>query len=397
MTQQTASKNSGKSNRLFSLDALRGLDMMFLTVVAPIIWAIDSIWKLPQALMDQIEHPWEGFTCWDMIMPCFIFMCGAAIPFALEKRLDANGGKPNAAYWKHVLGRVALLWGLGLLVQGRLATFDWNLIRLYDNTLETIAAGYLAVAVTILFKSWKVRIGVPVVCFVVYGLLLHCLGDYSPNGNFAGIVEQSILIKIVPATSETMKEITTVGILADPATIPERIYRFGSEVHYTWYLTTLMCAFMAFAGYFATKILTAAAPEWTKAKRLFAYGAALLALGWLLAFAGVKMVKHIYTVSFTAQAMGWSALLLAALYVLTDIWRLRRGFGLVILFGQYALVAYMIEECFKSVSVAFAKRLFSGVPNFIGTDRYQPLVMALACVGVIIAALLIRRKLKSRT
>ena len=57
--------------------------MMFLTVVAPLVWACHAVWGLPGGVLFQFTHPWEGFTCWDIIMPMFIFMCGAAIPFAL--------------------------------------------------------------------------------------------------------------------------------------------------------------------------------------------------------------------------------------------------------------------------------------------------------------------------
>ena len=170
----------------------------------------------------------------------------------------------------------------------------------------------------------------------------------------------------------------------------------GSEVHYTWYLTSLMCAFMAFAGYYATKILLSAAEPWTKARRLFAYGAILLALGWILAFCGVRMVKHIYTVSFTAQAMGWSALFLAVLYVLTDIWKVRRGFGVAILFGQFALTAYLMEEFFKPVTVKFAEMLTPGFPHLLGTAKYQPLIVAVVVVLEIITVLAVRRALKGR-
>ena len=385
-----------KRERLFSLDLMRGLDMMFLTVLAPLLWAVHAIWPLPDAVTWQLDHPWEGFTCWDIIMPMFIFMCGAAIPLSLEKRLERNGGKPDAGYWKHVIWRVVMLWTLGLLVQGRLATLDWMYIRLYDNTLQTIAFGYLAVALTILIPNVRARIAVPVACFAIYGILLHFLGDYSLNGNFAGVVEQNILLKIVPNGSETWKEIASVGILADQSKIPARILLMGSEVHYTWYLTSLMCAFMSFAGYYATKILQAGAEPWTKARRLFLYGAVLLALGWVLALCGVKMVKHIYTVSFTAQAMGWCALVLAALYVLTDIWKLRRGLGVCVLFGQFALTAYLLEEFFKPVTVKFAEMLTPGFPHLLGTDRYQPLIVAVVVVAEIIAVLAIRRGLKKR-
>ena len=121
------------------------------------------------------------------------------------------------------------------------------------------------------------------------------------------------------------------------------------------------------------------------------------------------MVKHIFTVSFTAQAMGWSALLYAGLYVLTDIWKVRRGFGLCVLFGQFALTAYVIGEGCVYVAQAgqpglaehlfagdFAKMFVSGIPNLIGTAQYQPLFETLFVIAVTIGALAVRRRLKAR-
>ena len=73
--------------RLFSLDLLRGLDMLLLTVVGPFFAALDKAVGLPSGFMRQFHHEWGGFTLWDIIMPLFIFMCGCAVPFALGKRL----------------------------------------------------------------------------------------------------------------------------------------------------------------------------------------------------------------------------------------------------------------------------------------------------------------------
>ena len=375
-------------NRLFSLDLLRGLDMMFLTVVAPLVWACHAVWGIPEGVLFQFTHPWEGFTCWDIIMPMFIFMCGAAIPFALERRLERNGGRPDTAYWKHVICRVAMLWVLGLLVQGHITSLDALEIRPYNNTLQTIAFGYLVCAAAVCVPSMTFRIALPVVCFAVYGVLLHAFGDYTMTGNFAEKVEQATLTALLPAGSAAIHEIGELGYLPD--------ITVRGEIHYTWVLTSLMFVFMTFCGYFATKILLTEATQKTKAVRLFAYGAALLALGWILAFCGVRMVKHIFTVSVTAQAMGWCVLLLAALYVLTDIWKFRRGLGVCILFGQFALTAYLMEEFFKPVTVKFAEMLTPGFPHLLGTAKYQPLVIALAVVAEIIVVLIIRRKLKER-
>ena len=375
-------------SRLYSLDLLRGLDMMFLTVVAPLLWAVHAVWGLPDGMLFQLTHPWEGFTCWDIIMPLFIFMCGAAIPFSLERRIERNGGRPGAAYWKHVAWRFAMLWVLGLLVQGHLTSLDALEIRPYNNTLQTIAFGYLVCAIAVTIPSMAFRIALPVLCFAVYGVLLHVFGDYSMTGNFAEKVEQAALTALLPAGSKAIHEVGELGYLPD--------ITVRGEIHYTWVLTSLMFVFMAFAGYFSTKILQAKAEPWTKARRLFAYGAALLALGWILAFCGVRMVKHIFTVSFTAQAMGWCALLLAALYVLADIWKVRRGFGVAILFGQFALTAYLMEEFFKPVTVKFAEMLTPGFPHLLGTAKYQPLIVAVVVVLEIITVLAVRRALKGR-
>jgi len=375
------------SERLYSLDLLRGLDMMFLTVLAPLVWACHAVWGLPLGVLYQFTHPWEGFTCWDIIMPMFIFICGAAIPFALERRLEKRGGRPDAAYWKHVLLRVAMLWVLGMLVQGHLFSLDALEVRPYNNTLQTIAFGYLVCAAAICVPSMKFRLALPAVCFVAYGVLLHAFGDYTMTGNFAERVEQAALTALLPVGSKAIHEVGELGYLPD--------ITVRGEIHYTWVLTSLMFVFMTFCGYFATKILQADAPQKTKALRLFAYGAALLALGWVLAFGGVKMVKHIFTVSVTAQAMGWCALVLAALYVLTDIWKVR-CFGICVLFGQFALTAYLMEEFFKPVTVKFAELLTSGFPHLLGTAKYQPLIVAIVVVLEIITVLSVRRAMKGR-
>ena len=128
-----------KSERLFSLDLLRGLDMILLVVIGPMFAAINTAWPLPDCVMGQFHHNWGGFTLWDLIMPLFIFMCGSAVPFALEKRkTDGRAGLP---YWRHVLARVAVLWILGMIAQGRLLSMDILLINPFNNTLQAIASG----------------------------------------------------------------------------------------------------------------------------------------------------------------------------------------------------------------------------------------------------------------
>ena len=373
--------HGSNAERLYSLDLLRGLDMVFLTVVGPLVWAVHAGWGLPDGFLYQFTHPWEGFAAWDIIMPLFLFMCGAAIPLSLERRLEKNGGRPNAAYWRHVAGRVALLWVLGMVVQGRLLSFDLLSIRPYNNTLQTIAAGYLGMAVLVCLPM-KWRVAVPLLGFAAYGLALHLGGDYSMTGNLAERVEQAVLTAVMPAGSKAVHELGQLGYLG-------RLTEIG-EIHYTWILTTPMFLFMVACGYFASRILLSDGEGKTKTLRLVAFGAALLAGGWLLAVCGVKMVKHVFTVSFTAQAMGWSSLLLAGAYLVVDVWRFRAGTKTLILFGRTSLLAYMIGEFFWPCFAYTGDFLTGGLVHIIGAPA-RGVVSCLVSIALLVGALRIRR------
>ena len=354
--------------RLLSLDMLRGADMFLLTVVGPFVWALDKSFGLPKGVLAQFDHAWGGFSLWDIIMPLFIFMSGAAVPFAMKGRLD--DGHARWRYWRHVLSRFALLWVFGMVAQGRLLTLDANLISPFDNTLQTIAFGYLACAIVYRIPSRAVRFAIPAALALVYTLILAFLGDYSKTGNAAMLFENWFVPFTVPATSRVLE-------LADPG--------------YTWWATIPMFAAMGLSGMCATEILKDEnlAPS-RRATRLAVVGAALLAVGWALVPV-IPPIKHIYTLSFTAQAMGWSMLALAALYALFDIRFAEsaaagRAMSLLVLFGRTSLLAYMCIEVFGSVFDAFGKMFAPGFVHLFG-EWAGPLSTWLASTLLLVAVL----------
>ena len=355
--------------RLYSLDVLRGLDMILLVVVGPVVNAANAVWHFSPAFMGQFRHAWEGFALWDIIMPLFIFMCGAAIPFALGRRLE--NGRPGVAFWKHVLLRVLMLWVLGMVVQGRILTLDLAKFNPYSNTLQAIAAGYLAAACVMLIRRKSVQIAAPIALALLYALLLAFGGDYTEHGNFAFKTDIAILKAILPADSE---------YLARPN-------------YYTWFSTSLMFAAMTLAGFHATEILRGGGDKRQKAIRLFAYGVALEVVGWTVS-PWIPVIKPIFTLSFTAQAMGYCVLSLAVLYVLTDVFMVRRGLGIVVLFGQCALTAYLAGGFFRPVLAKLADVVIQGFPHAFGLD---PAAMGLvsSCVVACELALLlaVRRRI----
>ncbi|MBQ6137659.1 MAG: DUF5009 domain-containing protein, partial [Kiritimatiellae bacterium] len=326
---------------------------------------------LPECVMGQVRHNWGGFTLWDLIMPLFIFMCGAAVPFALARRME--NGRPTFAYWRHVIARAAVLWILGMVAQGRLLSMDALLINPFNNTLQAIAAGYLVAAVVCCIPSRRVQIASPILLALAYSAVLALFGDYTPGGNAATRFEHWLLPHITPDGSKALE-------MADPG--------------YSWWATIPMFGAMTLTGAEATRVLTCGDAEpRRRLAALAAFGTALLAAGWALSPL-IPPVKHIYTLSFTAQAMGWSVLLLAALYLVADVLKFRRGTWIFILFGQTSLAAYMCHE-FKPVFKAFAKMFTPGAAHLFG-DGAVPLAGWLASTALLVAVLHFWRRAKTR-
>jgi predicted acyltransferase len=131
---------------------------------------------------------------------------------------------------------------------------------------------------------------------------------------------------------------------------------------------------MTLCGYHAVKILQTGAAERKKLAHLAALAVSLLAVG-LVSSRWIPVIKPVYTLSFTALAMGWSTLALAALYALADILRFRRGFAVFVLLGRNSLFAYMTGS-FGAVFAAGAARLLGGLAIWVG-PTVMPVLLAL--------------------
>jgi predicted acyltransferase len=82
-----------KTDRLLSLDALRGFDMFWITGGATLFIHIG---KLTGAdwLAEQMDHvKWEGFHLLDLVFPLFMFLSGVSVPFAINSKLEKGAAK----------------------------------------------------------------------------------------------------------------------------------------------------------------------------------------------------------------------------------------------------------------------------------------------------------------
>lgn len=304
--------------RLKSLDLMRGGVILFLTIIQPILLAWIAYSKtlgdpLPEWFCQSLTHVyWEGWQLWDLVMPTFIFMCGAAVPFALPKYLTKEG-LPTPRFFIHLVWRVGTLWLLGMMIQGNLLTLQWEKFYFFSNTLQAIAVGYAMTAIVMLIPFRVVRFALPFVLMAIYGLLLADHGGYEPANNLAYEIEQALL--------------------------PDG----QNELKYTWILTSLMFGAMSMFGAMCGELLKMESKWYWKTSILFGLGLLLLFGGWGLEL-WIPVIKSIYTVSFTCIAMGIAILVLAGLYLIVDGLKICYGFGFVTMFGQFALVAYVAHE-----------------------------------------------------
>lgn len=112
--------SSTPSPRLVSLDILRGFDLFLLVFFQPVLWTLAHQLNLPwlNSILFQFDHEvWEGFRFWDLVMPLFLFMTGASMPFSFSKFKDNPDKGP---VYRKIIKRFILLFIFGMIVQGNL-------------------------------------------------------------------------------------------------------------------------------------------------------------------------------------------------------------------------------------------------------------------------------------
>jgi predicted acyltransferase len=312
--------------RLMSLDALRGFDMLWIIggywIVQGLGKGLNSPW-FDRYITPQIDHVrWEGFVAWDLIMPLFLFIVGAAMPFSFAKRLERGESKPRL--YVHILYRVVILWILGMIAQGRLLEYDLAKLQLYSNTLQAIAAGYLISSLILLNVQPRWQFVVTGGLLLLYwGLLAlvpvpgHIEGRFTEQGNLAIYIDRLILGR----------------------------FQDGTNPPYTWILSSMTFAATVMIGAFAGQLLQSSRTKATKVLILFGSGVACILVGW--AWGQIfPIIKHLWTSSMVLFAAGWSLLLLASFYLAIDVLRLRFLAFFFVIIGMNAIAVYMATHVF---------------------------------------------------
>lgn len=345
-------KDSGVpgSERLVSLDALRGFDMFWIVAAEGVVFALHKVSPSgPVAFIArQLEHvPWEGLRFYDLIFPLFVFIVGVSMVFSLGRSIAESGRR--ATYWK-IFRRSLLLFLLGLFYYGGFSEGIDHLRLL--GVLQRIALAYLFAG--LVFTSCGPR-GVAAVCVGLLVLYWALMTFVPVPGVGAGHFEEG----------------KNLANYLDARFLPLR--KWDGDHDPEGLLSTLpaisTCLLGVLAGLFLKRreVRPGAKTLW-----LLAAGVAGVALGylWGLQF---PIIKKIWTSSYVLAAGGYSCILLAVFYQVVDVWKFRAWAMPFVWIGMNAITIYMAENI---VDMEEISGRIAGGPIAAAFGRYGNLVMA---------------------
>jgi predicted acyltransferase len=296
-----------------------------------------------------------------------------------------------------------------MISQGNLLDFKLDRLRLYSNTLQSIAAGYLiATIVLVELRNWRWQIGVTAGLLVLYWACMAFIpfqghrADYSEQGNLGILLDKKILngwtygwivggavvagatiMIIAVGTWRTSRARLSQKIIAMSATAlavlwmiiaAVRVDRsfvvdFQDRTTYAWILASISFGATVMMGVLAGQLLKSSLDGWTKVGILAAGGLVCLALGWIWNLIptpiGMPIIKHIWTSSMALWAGGWSLLLLALFYGVIDVLGWRAWSFVFIVIGANAILAYIANKLFNIGGIG--RNLFGGLTKHFGS------------------------------
>ena len=153
----TPSGSAPLPDRLVSLDAFRGLTMLFMAssgfgvVQIAKAYPDSAFWEL---LRYNTSHAaWIGGGAWDMIQPAFMFMVGMALPFSSSRRTAE--GHDQRKRWLHTFSRAFVLVALGVFLSTSAGSRP-NFI--FTNVLAQIGLGYVFLTLLV-GRGLKIQLG----------------------------------------------------------------------------------------------------------------------------------------------------------------------------------------------------------------------------------------------
>jgi predicted acyltransferase len=340
------------SERLLSLDALRGFDMFWIVSGEFLVRALRDYtgWGWTIWLSTQLEHvEWNGFHFYDLIFPLFLFLSGVTMPYSLSRQLEK--GIPKQKIYLKVIRRAALLVFFGIIYNG---LGDWSPAHIrYASVLGHIGISYMLAAFIFLNTNWKQQV------YWVAGILLAYWGI-------------QMLIPVPGYGSGVLTKEGSINGFIDRIFMPGKLYLVIHDPE-GWLVkisATALALLGALTGFF---IKNNSLSQMKKIAHLIVAAGSLLLLSliWNLI---LPINKNLWTSSFVIHAAGWSVLLLSVFYFVIDIAGFKKWSFFFAVFGTNSITIYLLNSLNDFSYIT--KYLFGGVINW-ADKGLQPLMFYL--------------------
>ena len=306
------------SNRLISVDALRGITIAFMIMV--------NNNASERAAFPFMKHAdWNGMTPTDLVFPTFLFLVGVSVVLAFSARL-AKGATRAELAWQTVR-RAATLFVFGLIVNG-FPYFHLGTYRIY-GVLQRIAVCYLVVGLFYLWdRKWPSKVVALVVVLAGYYIMMRWVP--VPGLGMPG--------RDIPFLDKDAQWVAYI----DRHLLPGRLYEVTRDPE--GLLSDVPALGTALLGLLAGMWMRSTHTVKQKAAGLAEGAAICLATGalWAMWF---PLNKKLWTSSYVLVAGGIALSLLALIFWMIEVkgWKAKWTWAPLI-FGSNAIAAYMISE-----------------------------------------------------
>ena len=296
-------------DRILSVDIFRGM-----TIVLMILVNTPGTWSAVYAPL--LHAKWHGYTPTDLVFPFFLFIVGTSIVFAYKNKTA------ETSVYKKITVRSLKLIGLGLFLGAFTISFpfikEFAEIR-FPGVLQRIGVVFFFASILFLNLDWKKLIAVAAILLVGYWLLMV----FVPVEGGASTLERA------PNNLANWLDVQVFGS-----------HNYKPDYDPEGLLSTIPSIVSSLLGVFTGLILVS--KQVKKVTLLFGIGGSMLLVGhlWDLFF---PINKALWTSSFVLVTAGWANIVLALIYYLTDVKKIR--FGSIFRYaGANAIVVYFLSS-----------------------------------------------------
>jgi predicted acyltransferase len=310
-------KAEAKSERIISVDFLRGLTVAFMIFVnSPGSWDYVFPWFA--------HSKWNGCTPTDLIFPFFLFVVGISICLSLT---PIQYKPVTTTLVVKLFKRAGILFLLGLLLNG-FPYYRLDTLRI-PGVLQRIAIVFLVCAFVFLYTSARFQLELVIIILLVYWAVIAgipvpggcaCTSTLEPGNSIAAWVDHLLLNNHVWSQTKPW----------DPEGVLGTVPAIASG------LIGLLAGFLM-------------REENDRKKTIYLFIAAnlllLLGITWNEFF---PVNKSLWTSSYVLYTSGIAMHVLALSYWTIDVMKYQRFTKPFLVFGSNAITAYIISEVLEA-------------------------------------------------